>query len=144
MVKPLRLFITPETHIRATKGDSICFRIPEPVLEDKYPRLLKRKRQLEKYNRYKVALREEAARVGFEMPVCGIWIKFYMPMPQSWSKKKKTQMNFGPKQSMPDLSNLIKAFEDSLLKQDNVIWDYRVSKFWYDSCKGYIEIEPLK
>jgi Holliday junction resolvase RusA-like endonuclease len=66
-----------------------------------------------------------------------------MPMPQSWSKKKKARMNFAPKQSMPDLSNLIKAMEDSLLKQDNIIWDYRVSKYWYDSCKGYIEVVPL-
>ena len=99
--------------------------------------------QLEKYNKYKEALKIEAARVGFEMPMSGIWIKFYMPMPKSWSKKKRMRMNFEPKQSMPDLSNLIKAFEDGLLKQDNAIWDYRVSKYWYDGEKGYIEIEYL-
>ena len=69
--------------------------------------------------------------------------KFYMPVPASWSKKKKARMNFEPKKSMPDLSNLIKAMEDSLLKQDNIIWDYRVSKYWYDSVKGFIEISPL-
>lgn len=139
----IRLFITPQTHVRATKGDAICFRIPEKTLIEKYPRLYKRKMQLEKYNKYKAELRGEAARVGFVMPVGNAWIKFYMPMPQSWSKKKKLRMNFMPKQSMPDLSNLIKAMEDALLKQDNVIWDYRVSKYWYDSCKGYIEVCSL-
>lgn len=141
--KIVRLFITPSTHIRSTKGDGICFRIPEKILIVKYPRLYKRKMQLEKYNKYKDDLLIEAVRVGFEMPMSGIWIKFYMPMPQSWSKKKKAQMNFAPKQSMPDLSNLVKAFEDGLLKQDNAIWDYRVSKYWYDSIKGFIEISWL-
>ncbi len=77
------------------------------------------------------------------MPISNAWIKFYCPVPTSWSKKKKARMNFEPKKSMPDLSNLIKAMEDSLLKQDSVIWDYRVSKFWYDGPKGFIEISPL-
>lgn len=141
--KIVRMFITPQTHVRSTKGDAVCFRIPEEVSKVKYPSLYKRKMLLERYNKYKQDLREEAARVGFEMPCSGIHIKFYMPMPQSWSKKKKAKMNFEGKQSMPDLSNLIKAFEDSLLKQDNMIWDYRVSKYWYDSLKGFIEIVYL-
>ena len=143
MTKPIRLFITPQTHIRSTKGDALCFRIPEAILTQKYPNLLKRKNQLERYNKYKEALRAEASRVGFIMPMGGVWIKFYMPMPMSWSKKKKTRMNFEPKQSMPDLSNLIKAFEDGLFKQDNAIWDYRVSKYWYNGEKGYIEVSYL-
>lgn len=138
-----RLFITPQTHVRATKGDAICFRIPENALIEKYPRLYKRRLQLEKYNKYKEELKREAKRVGFEMPMCCAWIKFYMPMPQSWSKKKRTQMNFKPKTSMPDLSNLIKAMEDGLLKQDNIIWDYRVSKYWYDGKSGFIEVVYL-
>jgi len=110
------------------------------VLIEKYPRLYKRRLQLEKYNKYKEELKQEAQRIGFEMPHCNTWIKFFMPMPASWSKKKKARMNFEPKQSMPDLSNLIKAMEDSLLAQDNIIWDYRVSKYWYDSTKGFIEV----
>lgn len=138
--KIVRLFITPKTHIRSTRGDSICFRIPEEQMARKYPSLLKRKKLLEGYNNYKEELRQEALRIGFEMPTGNVWIKFYMPMPQSWSAKKKRQMNFEPKLSMPDLSNLIKAMEDSLLKQDNIIWDYRVSKYWYNSVKGFIEI----
>lgn len=134
--------ICPSTHTRSTKGDAICFRVPEEVSKVKYPSLYKRRMQLEKYNNYKKELRLEAERVGFEMPLSNIWIKFYMPMPKSWGKKKRIQMNFEPKKSMPDLSNLIKAFEDGLFKQDNAIWDYRASKMWYDG-KGFIEIEYL-
>ena len=141
--KPTRLLITPQTHVRSTKGDGICFRIPEATLIEKYPRLYKRRLQLEKYNQYKRELKAEAESVGFEMPVCRAWIKFYMPVPASWSKKKKARMSFEPKQSMPDLSNLIKAMEDGLLKQDNIIWDYRVSKYWYNGVNGFIEITPL-
>lgn len=141
--KIVRLFITPQTHVRSTRGDAVCFRIPEDVMKEKYPSLYKRRRQLDKYNTYKDELKIEAQRVGFEMPCYGIHIKFYMPMPASWSRKKKAKMNFEGKQSMPDLSNLVKAFEDGLLKQDNMIWDYRVSKYWYDSVKGFIEIVYL-
>lgn len=139
----IRLFITPQTHVRSTKGDAICFRIPEAVSKVKYPSVYKRKMQLEKYNKYKDDLRFEALRVGFEMPLSNIWIKFYMPMPKGWSNKKKTQMNFEPKKSMPDLDNLLKSFKDGLFKQDNAVWDYRVSKYWYNGEKGYIEIEYL-
>lgn len=141
--KTVRLFITPQTHVRSTRGDALCFRIPEKALIEKYPSLYKRKMQLEKYNKYKDALKLEALRVSFEIPLSNIWIKFYMPMPKGWSTKKRKAMNFEAKKSMPDLSNLTKAFEDGLLKQDNAIWDYRVSKYWYDGEKGYIEIEYL-
>ncbi len=141
--KIVRLLITPQTHVRSTQGDSKCFRIPEKVLLEKYPSLYKRKMQLEKYNKYKDALKIEALRQGFDIPKHSIWIKFYMPMPKSWSARKRTQMNFMPKLSTPDLDNLTKAFKDGLLKQDSSVWDYRVSKFWYDAERGFIEIEFL-
>jgi Holliday junction resolvase RusA-like endonuclease len=142
-MKKTTLLITPSSHVRSTKGDALCFRIPEKVLENKYPNLLKRKKQLERYNNYKAAIKLEAERVGFKMPLSGSWLKFYMPMPKSWSKKKKARMNFEPKMTMPDLDNLIKAFKDSLFEQDNAVWDYRASKYWYDGEKGFIEVWEL-
>lgn len=93
-----------------------------------------------RYFQYKQDLRKEARRQCFELPVKDVWIKFYIPMPPSWTKKKKRLMEFEPHQSRPDASNLHKAFEDSLKIQDMTVWDYRVSKFWYNSIKGYIEI----
>jgi Holliday junction resolvase RusA-like endonuclease len=139
--KIVRLFITPRTHVRSTQKDRLCFQIPEETLINEYPNLYKRKLQIERYNVYKKELRMEADRIGFELPTDGAWIRFYIPMPRKWSKKKKAKMAFEPHKTRPDASNLHKAFEDSLKKQDMTIWDYRVSKFWYDSIKGYIEVE---
>jgi Holliday junction resolvase RusA-like endonuclease len=143
----IRLFITPQTSVRTTQKDAICFRIPEDVLQEKYPDLYKRKLRIVKYNDYKKELRKEATRVGLMFnetqtifPPAGAWIKFYIPVPVSWSKKKKRLHNFEPHQSKPDTSNLHKAFEDALLKEDKIVWDYRASAFWYNSIKGYIEI----
>jgi Holliday junction resolvase RusA-like endonuclease len=64
---------------------------------------------------------------------------FYMPMPDSWSKKKKEAMIDKPHQQTPDLDNLLKALQDSLLKSDSFIWKYRdCKKVW--AHKGAIEI----
>src|SRR6266849_3945607 len=138
--KRILLFITPQTHVRTTKADKKWFRIPEEILIEKYPNGYKRKLRILKYFQYKKALRQEADRVGFELPDFGAWIKFHLPVPPSWSKKKKFRMNFQPHQSRPDASNLHKAFEDSLKEQDMKVWDYHVTKFWYNSVKGFIEV----
>ena len=67
---------------------------------------------------------------------------FHLPMPNSWSKKKKALMNGTPHQQKPDIDNLIKSFLDSLLTSDAHIYDIRASKFWGD--KRSIEIRDLK
>lgn len=137
--KRVVLLITPQTHVRTTKADKKWFRIPEDILIEKYQDGYKRKKRILRYFQYKKALREEAARVGFQIPNDGAWIRFHLPMPPSWSKKKKFRMEFQPHQSRPDASNLHKAFEDALREDDMKIWDYRVTKLWYNSVKGFIE-----
>ena len=39
---------------------------------------------------------------------------FEMPIPKSWSKKKKAEMIGRPHRQKPDLDNLIKGFQDSM------------------------------
>lgn len=138
--KVYRLMITPQTWVRSTQRDAVLFRIPEKILIEKYPHLYKRKVRLEKYSQYKRALAEEAERIGFILPTDEAWIKFYLPVPPSWRKKKKALMAFEPHQSRPDLSNLYKAFEDALKKEDMTIWDFRTSKYWYNAVNGFIEV----
>lgn len=138
--KKVILFITPQTNVRTTQRDAKLFRIPEDVLIERYPELYKRKKRIERYNQYKKDLRAEAERVGFQLPIAGAWINFYIPVPPSWRPKKKAEKHFGPHQSRPDASNLHKAFEDALKDQDMIIWDYRVSKYWYDHPNGFIEV----
>ena len=73
------------------------------------------------------------------LPECGVSIAFHLPMPKSWPKKKKQQMDGSPHRQKPDLSNLLKALEDALYHDDSAIWHYfGLKKVWAD--EGGIEI----
>lgn len=63
---------------------------------------------------------------------------FHIPMPKSWSNKKKLKMDSKPHLNRPDIDNLGKAIMDAVLKEDSHIHDIRLSKIW--SFEGYIEI----
>ena len=124
------LNITPQTHVRATKGDSVFFRIPRDKLR---PAGLKRLLRLEKYNQYKIDLLAECKRKGFSIPAEGTSIMFFVPLPKSWSKKKRKQYHGTLHQSKPDLSNLLKSFEDAICVEDKYIAHYsEVCKRWVD------------
>lgn len=56
--------------------------------------------------------------------------EFYIPMPKSWSKKKKEAMNGKPHKQKPDCDNLVKAVQDSLLKEDSNIYRISAGKYW--------------
>lgn len=130
--------------MRATQNDKIFFRIPRENLR---PQGLKRLLRLERYNEYKASLYEEAKIKRFEIPAAGLSVSFYLPMPKSWSKKKKKHLHGQFCQSRPDLDNLLKAFCDSLLSEDKHIASISASKRWVDFPIGWIECrltdEPL-
>ena len=69
-------------------------------------------------------------------------ITFFMPMPHSWSEKKKGKHYLEPHKKTPDIDNLIKALLDATLKNDSHIWQIEAKKIWSDS--GLITIEELK
>jgi len=61
-------------------------------------------------------------------------IFFTIPMSRSWTKKKKAEMLGKPHRQKPDLSNLIKAVEDILFKDDSGISSYGgMDKVWGES-----------
>lgn len=64
---------------------------------------------------------------------------FVLPMPSSWSKKKKEKMNNSFHESKPDASNLLKAIEDILLKDDSKISFPITIKIW-----GYKQMIYIK
>jgi len=64
-------------------------------------------------------------------PTDDLEVKFVLPMPKSWSEKKKKEMDGQPHKQTPDLDNLIKAFQDALLKDDSHIHTYNnMKKIW--------------
>lgn len=70
-----------------------------------------------------------------------IQLVFYMPMPSSWSTKKKLKMLGEPHQSRPDWDNLAKAVCDALCEEDSYIFRCYVEKYWAE--EGGIEIDEL-
>ena len=73
---------------------------------------------------------------------------FYLPMPKSWSQKKKRSHLFKPHTNKLDKDNLEKGFLDSLFYQhptlnDKQVWDGRVIKLWGQEDKGAIAIYEI-
>lgn len=130
--------ITPQTHVRATQGDRIFFKIPRDKLR---PAGLKRLMRLERYNEYKINLSAIAKSKKFNPPEQGGHLIFYIPVPKSWTKSKKQTMHNQLHQSTPDWDNLAKAFFDSLLSEDKQIADIRVTKKWVNQEYGWIEFK---
>ena len=64
---------------------------------------------------------------------------FEVPMPKTWSKKKKIQMEGKPHQSKPDIDNLVKAVLDAFFEEDKQIYRIKAAKFW--KVKGSILIK---
>ncbi|MEO5367476.1 MAG: RusA family crossover junction endodeoxyribonuclease [Magnetococcus sp. WYHC-3] len=85
------------------------------------------------------AFKDECQKLGVKFfPGCGI--RFFIPMPVSWSQKKRDFMVGKPHQSEPDLDNLLKALSDAVWpKHDQFLWSYSLlEKVW--SKEGAIEI----
>ena len=65
---------------------------------------------------------------------------FLLPVPGSWSRKRKGEMNLTPHRQRPDLSNLNKALEDACEIEDSWIADSRQTKLWIWDLHGWILI----
>ena len=77
------------------------------------------------------AFADECRLRRVQVPESQARITFILPMPPSWSKKKRAEHDGQPHQQRPDLSNLLKALEDACLSDDSHIWHYAdVRKIW--------------
>ena len=76
------------------------------------------------------AFRDEVRRQKVEVPVSGSHICFVLPMPKSWSEKKKAIWDGLGHQIRPDIDNLEKALLDAIYDEDCVFLDSRVTKLW--------------
>lgn len=76
------------------------------------------------------------------LPCFNSHVTFILPMPVSFSRKKKDRLNGKPHMQRPDLSNLLKALEDALYQEDSGIYDIHITKVW--GLVGKIIIEEEK
>lgn len=60
-------------------------------------------------------------------------IVFNLPMPKTWSIKKKLTMNGTHHQQKPDIDNLVKAFLDALCEDDSHVYKVHAEKRWSSS-----------
>lgn len=73
---------------------------------------------------------DQVRAAGVQLPN-GATVMFRLPMPKSWSKKKRLEMNGKPHQQKPDLDNLLKALIDAVHADDAHIWHLQmVTKIW--------------
>ena len=84
------------------------------------------------------AFADKVRQKGVKLNLYGDSVVFYMPMPKSWSKKKKAEFNGQPHMQKPDWDNLGKALSDAVYDDDSKIWNITISKMW--AYEGAIEI----
>lgn len=84
------------------------------------------------------AFKDEVRRLKIEVAIKNCHVIFIMPMPESWSKKKKAKMWTRPHQQTPDADNLCKGLLDAVYGDDKIVYDIRPSKTW--GYKGAIVI----
>jgi len=89
------------------------------------------------YYAYKQKLRLDANTKKYRLSDT-LCIDFFIPMPKSWSDKKRQQMIDKPHQDKPDIDNLVKGFMDALSDADQNIWLVSAQKHWSDT--GYIVV----
>ena len=85
------------------------------------------------------AFADTCRELGVAVPESGAKVTFILPMPKSWSKKKRAQMDGQPHQQTPDVDNLGKALLDAVYEDDSCVWDIRMIKRW--GVEGRIDIE---
>lgn len=85
---------------------------------------------------------DEVRLEKISLPEHSYHVTFIMPMPKSWSHKKRSDMNGKPHQQKPDKDNLEKALLDAIFDDDSRVWDGRVTKVWGEV--GQIKITELE
>lgn len=90
----------------------------------------KRRSCVVRYFEYRDQVRDQAQVMGFTLPSeFSLW--FQLPVPKSWSQRKKRMMFGEPALVRPDVDNLAKGFLDCF-GEDKHIWSIQLTKTWHD------------
>ena len=90
-----------------------------------------------RYRAFKDLINLKCNKLGFELPA-ELIAQYHIPMPKSWSKKKKKEMLGKPHQQKPDIDNINKAVMDALAKEDSFVYSVNCQKYWTETGKGMI------
>jgi len=102
-----------------------------------------------RYLQYKNAIATMALQSSQEptLAACGVKIRFIMPIPKSWSKKKQLAAIGQPHISKPDIDNLIKGCFDAvnglIWKDDNQVVDVQAVKVYGEQPGIEMEVFEL-
>lgn len=80
-----------------------------------------------KYFQYKEELKWKALNYVVKNE---LYLLFLLPIPESWTKKKKNELVYTKHQQRPDTDNLVKAVKDALMKEDSTVYLECAFKFW--------------
>lgn len=97
----------------------------------------RQRKPVREYFAWKTLIRLQAKQLNYELKDT-LDAVYLIPMPNSWSEKKKERMNGLPCKVKPDTDNITKALKDSLKDQDSEVWFEKAEKRW--SFKGSILI----
>ena len=91
----------------------------------------KPRKSVQKYRAFRDEVRYRMKKHPIPEDVEIIEIEFVMPMPKSWSLRKREEQNDAWHRQKPDIDNLVKAFLDSVcMDDDSFIPAIRASKVW--------------
>ena len=98
-----------------------------------------------RYREWCDAMRAEAERLSFTFPAAGARIVFHVPMPKSWTLKKRRAMDGKPHQQTPDTDNFEKALLDCLLPDSDAhVWHLAgKEKRWAEWGRVEVFVEPM-
>jgi Holliday junction resolvase RusA-like endonuclease len=83
--------------------------------------------EVTRYFNFKDIVRQQAKDLNYILGDT-LEVIFCVPMPQSWSTKKKERMNKLPVKTRPDIDNYVKAFADAICIEDGNIWFVKAEK----------------
>lgn len=78
-----------------------------------------------------------AALPAYDLPG-ELHVTFFLPMPPSWSAKKRAAMLGAPHTQKPDVDNLCKALMDAFKTDDSHVYALHAEKYWSEG--GSIEL----
>lgn len=104
-----------------------------PITPVPKPRMTRRDKWMERecVMRYR-AFADECRLRNVRLTESGYHVICVMPMPASWSQRKRSEMRGNPHQQKPDKDNLEKALLDAIYDDDSHVWDGRLTKIWGD------------